>query len=302
MSGAHSHARGAGDRHVGRVTATLALVVVYMVAEVVGGLASGSLALLADAGHMLSDAGALVLALVATRSAGRPATATHTYGYRRAEILAALANGAALIAIAGTIGYHAVLRIGAPPDVHGPLMLAVASGGLAVNLAGLYILRGGKSESLNVRGVWLHVVADALGSVGAIASGVLVWAFGWNLADPIASLIIAALVVYSGWHLLAQTTGVLMEAVPKGIELSSVERVLTSVDGVLSAHDLHVWSVAGEGAVMSAHLTVAPDADRRHVIDEIHRRIGQEFGVHHSTIQLDCPGDCAPCPGAVAPG
>lgn len=295
MGAGHTHAHDLDDGNSRRIGITLVLVVAYMVAEVAGGLLSNSLALLADAGHMLSDAGALLVALVAMRIGRRPPSETHTFGYRRAEILAALANGAALIAIAGYISYHAISRLQSPPEVRGTLMFAVATGGLVINVIGLVILRGGKSENLNVRGAWLHVAADALGSVGAMSSGALVVLFGWDWADPVASLVITALVVYSAWSLLKQATAVLMQAIPAGMNLGSVERALTAIDGVLDARDLHVWSVTNERAVLSAHLTVRPDADRQAVIDEIHLHMQERFGVRHTTIQLDCPEECAPC-------
>lgn len=300
MGAGHSHSHGHDHSHHGadhsrRLAMTLALVLVYMTAEIIGGLISNSLALLADAGHMLSDAGALVIALVAMRIARRPASPTHTFGYQRAEILAAFANGAALVAIAIVIAYQAITRIGSPPEVDGPLMLVVAAGGLVINLAGLWILRGGKSESLNVRGAWMHVMADTLGSAGAIVSGALVTGMGWNLADPIASLIIATLVLYSAWLLLGQTTAVLMQAVPAGISLEAVEGALASVDGVTEAHDVHVWAVTSGRAVMSAHLSVAAGVDRKQLVDEIHRRLRDELDIHHATIQLDCPDTCTQC-------
>lgn len=294
MGAGHTHEHAPRDANARRIVVTLVLVVGYMLAEVAGGLLSGSLALLADAGHMLSDAGALVVALAAMRIARRPATSTHTFGYRRAEILAATANGAALLAIAGIITYQAIARLGAPVHVHGGTVLAVAAGGLVVNLVGLAILHGGRSESLNVRGAWLHVLADTLGSVGAIISGLLVVLLGWYWADPVASLVIVALVVYSAWMLLRQTTAVLMQAVPEGIDLATIDRAITSVPGVIAAHDLHVWSITQGRAVMSAHLTVDVDADRPGVMTEVHRRLHQ-LDVHHSTIQLDCPDQCAPC-------
>ncbi len=278
----------------------LVLVVGYMVAEVVGGLLSNSLALIADAGHMLSDAGALIVALAAMSIGGRPASQTHTFGYRRAEILGALANGVALVAIAGFIAYQAIGRLGSPPHVQGPTMLAVASGGLVINLVGLFILHGGRDDSLNVRGAWLHVLADTLGSVGAIASGGLVTWLGWNLADPVASLLIAALVLYSAWVLLKQTTAVLMQAAPEGIDVSEVERTLMNVDGVVGAHDLHVWSVTSGRAVLSAHLTAEPGFDRQAIMSAVHERMRCDFNLRHSTIQLDCPADCSPCEGASA--
>lgn len=299
MAAHHHHApadsHDADARPGRRLVITLALVVVYMVAEVVGGLLANSLALLADAGHMLSDAGALVVALVAMSLGRRPPSTTHTFGYRRAEILGALVNGAALIAIAGYIAVEAIERISAPPDVRGGLMMIVACGGLAVNLVGLVILHGGRSHSLNVRAAWLHVLADALGSVGAIIAGALILLFEWTWADPAASLIIAVLVVYSAVSLLKQTTAVLMQAVPDGVEIAAVERALTEVPGVLAAPDLHVWALTDGHRVMSAHLTVTPEAARQSVIDEVHRVMRQRFDVRHTTVQLDCPQDCPPC-------
>lgn len=278
----------------------LVLVVCYMVAEVVGGLLSNSLALLADAGHMASDAGALIVALAAMSVGRRPASQTHTFGFRRAEILGALVNGLALVAIAGFIAYQAIGRLDSPPHVQGPTMLAVASGGLIINLAGLFILHGGRDDSLNVHGAWLHVLADTLGSVGAIASGALVTGLGWNLADPVASLLIAALVLCSAWVLLKQTTAILMQAAPEGIDVSEVGRTLTSVDGVVGAHDLHVWSLTSGREVLSAHLTAAPGFDRQAIMSAVHERLRRDFNLRHSTIQLDCPGDCAPCEGSSA--
>lgn len=289
MGSDHSHT---SDNSAARIRLTLVLVIGYMLAEVIGGLWSNSLALLADAGHMFSDAGALTIALIAMRIAQRPASATHTFGYRRAEVLAALANGAALVGIASVIGYQAVHRLGSPPHVEGPTMLGIAAGGLAVNLAGLYILHGDKSDSLNVRGAWLHVMADALGSMGAIVSGVLVTVLDWRWADPAASLLIASLVVYSAWLLIRQTTSVLMQSVPDGIDLAAVERSMLSVEGVTGAHDLHIWALAPGRPVMSAHLTVTADADRARVMSDVHERLRDHFDLHHSTIQIDCPAPC----------
>ena len=296
MGADHNHDHTA-DTSRRRLAAVLGLVVLYMVAELVGGILSNSLALLADAGHMLSDAGALVAALLAMQIARRPASPTHTFGYRRAEVLAALGNGAALLAIAGYIAYEAIGRMGSPPEVEGPLMLGVAAGGLAVNLVGLALLHGGKSHSLNVRGAWLHVVADTLGSVGAIISGLLVTYAGWNVADPIASLVIASLVTWSAWSLIKQTTAVLMQAVPEGIDVAALEQCLVSTPGVTAAHDIHVWSITSGHPVLSAHLTVTEVTDRPALMESLRRQLGERFGIHHSTIQLDCPGACEPCTG-----
>ena len=229
----HDHEPGAHrSRSRRRLAVVLGLVVAYMVAEVVGGLLTNSLALLADAGHMLSDAASLALALFAMWIAQRPPTPQHTYGYYRTEILAALANGATLVAVAIYIFIEAYGRIGEPPDVQGGLMMSIATGGLVVNLAGLWILNAGKGESLNVRGAWLHVLTDALGSVGAVTAGGLIWAFGWYWADPVASVIIGLLVLYSSWSLLKETVAVLMEGAPGHVDVDEVRSGIRSVPGV----------------------------------------------------------------------
>jgi len=290
---AHVHAGGTDPRR--RLAATLALVTGTMIAEVVGGYLSGSLALLADAGHMLSDAGALVVALVAMTIARRPASRSHTFGYQRAEILGALLNGAVLLVVAGMIVVEAFRRIAAPPHVHGVVMLAVAAFGLGVNLLGLWMLREGRDGSLNMRGVWLHVLADALGSVGAIVAGALVAGVGWTWADPVASVIIAVLITYSSWSLLRATVAVLMQAAPAHVDVDALEDALVAIDGVVAAHDVHVWSVTSGRDVMSAHLTLEPSADRRAVLDAVQRGLRDRFDLQHSTVQLDCPDPCSAC-------
>lgn len=294
MGSHHDHAHAA-DQDQRRLLLTFVLVAAYMVAEVIGGWLSGSLALLADAGHMLSDAGALLLALFALRIGRRPASTSHTFGYRRAEVLAAVANGAALIAIAAYVIYAAVQRFGAETEIHAPLMLGVAAGGLAINLLGLWLLHGGESSNLNVRGAWLHVLSDALGSAGAMIAGALVWGFGWTWADPLASLLIAILVVHAAWRLLGQAVAVLMQAVPAHLDLGAIETTLTGIDGVLEVHDLHVWSVTSGREVISAHLSVDPAADRPRIAGQVQQHLREDFALHHSTIQLDCPGGCEPC-------
>src|SRR5690625_2603070 len=202
-------------RNRSRLKLVLLLISIYMVAEVVGGILTNSLALLADAGHMLSDAAALALALFALWIADQPARPSYTYGYYRAEILAAVANAAALLVVSVFIFIEAYRRLsGEPGEVQGGAMMLIASGGLAVNVAGLFILSGGRRGSLNMRGAWLHVLSDALGSVGAIIAGLLIWAFGWHWADPLASVLIGVLVVVSGWNLLREAVHVLMPAAP----------------------------------------------------------------------------------------
>jgi cobalt-zinc-cadmium efflux system protein len=263
-----------------------------MVAEIVGGILTGSLALLADAGHMLSDIAALALALFAAWVAARPADQRWTYGHARAEILAALAQGVALVAVALIIAFEAVERLGAPQSVRGLGMLLVATGGLAVNVAALLILNPGRSHSLNVRGAWLHVLSDALGSVGAMGAGALIWLFGWYWADPAASLAICALVLYSAWHLIREALDILMEAAPRGLDVGEVERSLSALDGVRSVHDLHVWSVGHGQIALSCHLVVPQDGRCTPLLAEVYNMLGARFDIDHATIQVE-PEDFA---------
>lgn len=279
--------RSAGNRK--RLTAALVLVILYMAAEVVGGIVSGSLALLADAGHMLSDAGSLGLALFALWFARRPAPTERTYGYYRAEILAALGHGATLVAVAIWIFYEAFQRFRDPPAVEGGLMLLIAAGGLLVNLAGLWILRGGKDENLNVRGAWLHVLADALGSVQALAAGVLILVFDWRLADPIASLLIAALVAFSAWRLSREAVAVLMEGAPGHIDVDEVRDAIVSMDGVEGVHDLHIWTISSGFVALSCHV-VAPGRRHGAILSELGRLLDERFGIRHTTIQVEPSG------------
>jgi cobalt-zinc-cadmium efflux system protein len=273
-------------QHRKRLTLVLSLVVLYMVAEVVGGLASNSLALLADAGHMLTDAAALGLSLFAIWVARRPATPKRTYGYHRMEILAALVNGATLIAVAVLIFVEAYRRWSAPPAVKGGLMLAVACGGLAVNLVALLILHRGRGESLNVRGAWLHVLTDTLGSVQAIAAGVLISGFGWTWADPLASVLIGLLVIFSSWSLIRESVGVLMEGVPAHLELDEVAAAMAGVPGVMTVHDLHVWTITSGFVSLSAHVVIEPNC-AEDVLWRVRAMLHDRFGIDHSTIQVE---------------
>jgi cobalt-zinc-cadmium efflux system protein len=290
-SHAHGHSHGvASARNRKRLAWTLALAAVYMVAELVGGLMSNSLALLADAGHMLSDVGALALSLFALWMAQKPATDQRTYGYYRTEILAALANAATLIAISVLIFVEAVKRFYAPEPVMGLTVMWIAAGGLAVNVIGLMVLHGGKDDSLNIRGAWLHMLTDALGSVGAILGGAAVWAFGWMWADPAVSLAIALLVLYSSWHLLRDSVGVLLEGTPPHIDLEAVRGAMLGVDGVEEVHDLHVWTITSGLDAMSGHVVVGERALRREsgeILADLHCMLHDRFGLHHLTIQIE---------------
>ncbi|MEX0716393.1 MAG: cation diffusion facilitator family transporter [Planctomycetaceae bacterium] len=285
----HAHAmHAAGNRR--RLALTLVLAACYMLAEFIGGIVTNSLALLADAGHMLSDVAALALSLFAVWIADRPAPARRTYGYYRAEILAALANGAALVAIALFIVVEAWERFQDPPEVRAPLMMAIAVGGLLVNLAGLLILHAGRHENLNIRGAWLHVLSDALGSVGAIAAGGLIWAFGWRWADPLASVLIALLVIYASWRLLAESVSVLMESAPRGIDVDEVFAALKETPGVLGVHDLHVWTITSGLDSLSAHVVIDGERTHHHVLADLRTMLHDRFGIDHITIQIEPEG------------
>ena len=282
-SGPHAH--NSSSMH--RLVITLVLVAGYMVAEVIGGLMANSLALLADAGHMLSDVAALALSLFAIWFARRPADAERTYGYHRAEILAALVNGSMLVAIAIYIFIEAYRRISAPPAVDGGVMIGVAVGGLAVNLVSLWILNAGRGANLNVRGAWLHVLTDALGSVGAILAGLLVWSFGWNWADPAISVLIGLLVVYSSLGLLRESVAVLMEGTPSGIDVNDVRDSIQAVPGVAGVHDLHVWAITSGMHALSAHVTAEDPSRHGPLLKDLRKVVHDRFHIDHVTIQLE---------------
>ena len=304
----HDHAgQAASTRRSNRwrLQVVLCLCAAYWVVEVSGAFLTGSLALLADAGHTLSDLAALGLSLFAIWIAERPPTARRTYGHTRAEILAALANGAALMAVALFIIVEAVERLAEPPEVKGLGMIAVASGALCVNLIGLFILHGGRAN-LNVRGAWLHVLNDALGSLGAIGAGLAIWSLGWRWADPAASLLISALVLYSAWHLLREAVDVLMETAPRHLDVDEIRDALARVPSVLGVHDLHVWSIGSGEVSLSSHVVTHPSAQGSELLGGIYDLLGSRFGIDHATIQIEhesfasespqtrCSGACEP--------
>ncbi len=298
----HDHA-GDGHRHAHdgtarRLSVTLVLVLVYMAAEVVGGLLANSLALLADAGHMLSDAASLALAVAAMWVARRPRTAAHTYGFHRAETLAALANGVTLVVIAVFIVREAWFRFQAPPEVRGLLMVGIAAGGLLVNLVGMWVLHGERNASLNVRGAWLHVLADTLGSVQAILAGLLIWAFDWRWVDPLASMLIALLVVWSSWALLKGSVSVLLEGAPAHLDTRDIQQALEATDGVREVHDLHVWTITSGFVALSVHLVTTVEAPAE-LLWRVRAMLRERFDIEHSTIQLEPPPD-GPVPLSVS--
>jgi cobalt-zinc-cadmium efflux system protein len=271
-----------------RLAWVLVLTVAYMFAEVVGGLLSGSLALLADAGHMMTDNLALTLALLAAWFARRPPDASRTYGYQRLEILAALVNGVALVVVCLFIVWEAWERLLIPREVDYRLMSAVAAGGLAVNLIAAWILHG-RHHGLNVRAAYLHVLGDLLGSIGALAAAGLIAAFGWTWADPIASLLICVFILVSATRLVMRSLHVLMEGVPEHLDTREIHQCLVDTSGVEDVHDLHVWSLAGGAPLLTAHLVVDPSAAPAEVLREASGNLRTRFGITHATLQIDPP-------------
>jgi len=269
----------------------LAITAVYTVAEVVGGLLTGSLALLADAVHMLSDNVALALALFAVWLAERPATPDRTYGFKRAEVLAALANGVALVALSIWIFYAAFQRFRDPPDVLGGWMLVLGAAGVAVNLAVGMILSQGRRGSLNVEAAFRHVFADLLGSVGVVAAAAVILTTGWLEADPLVSVLIGGLVLLSSWSILRDSTTILLEAAPSGIDTRAVGERLANAPGVVEVHDLHIWTITSGFPALSAHVLVGRGEDCHARRLELARLLEQEFGIEHATLQVDHVGE-----------
>jgi cobalt-zinc-cadmium efflux system protein len=267
----------------------LVLTAIYMIAEAVGGWWTGSLALLADAGHMLTDVAALALALTAAWFSSRPATSNKTFGYHRLEILAALVNGVALVVISMLILYEAYQRWWLPPTVQGGVVIVVASGGLAINLLSAWILHGRHEIDLNMRGAWLHVISDALGSLGAIIAGALMWLYGWYAADPLFSALIGILIVWSSWRLIRESTNVLLEGTPAHINLAAVEDSILHTDGVANVHDLHVWTITSGREALSAHVIHAYEVSQPELLKELRAKLYDRFGVDHLTIQMETP-------------
>jgi cobalt-zinc-cadmium efflux system protein len=258
-----------------------------MVVEVVAGYAAGSLALMADAGHMLTDAASLALALFAAWLGSRPATPERSFGFRRAEILAALANGVALVAIAIWIAVEAVQRLRDPLEPKGGWVLVVGAVGLVLNVAAARVLHRRRSESLNVQGALRHVLADVLASVGVIAAGAIVLLTGWDRADPLIGLGIGVLVLASSWTLLRDSVGILLESTPRDLDAEEIGRAMIDVPDVQEVHDLHVWTITSGFPSLSAHVLVAPGADCHAKRRELDRMLAERFGLTHTTLQVE---------------
>jgi cobalt-zinc-cadmium efflux system protein len=295
MSGDHRHVpaeRGGGHRPTaaaqsqGRLFVVLLLTTAYMLVEVVGGLLTGSLALLADAGHMLTDVVGVAMALVAIRFAQRPATPGRTYGFYRMEILAAVANGVLLFGVAAYILYEAWQRFLEPPEIRSLPMLVVATGGLVVNLVSAKLLHAGAGESLNVQGAFLEVISDLLGSLGVIVAAVVIHFTGWWQADPIVSVVIGLFILPRTWRLMKGGLDVLLEATPAHIDVQQVQAAMAAVPGVTSVHDLHVWTITSGFVAMSGHVEARgrPSGDVLHDLQDLLR---ERFEIEHTTLQVE---------------
>ncbi len=291
----HHHAHAASTR---RLAIALTVTAAFLVAEVVGGWLSNSLALLADAGHMLTDVGALALSLFVAWFSRQPATPQKSFGYLRWEILAALINGAVLLMASAFILWESVARLAAPEPVAGGLMLVVAVLGLGVNALSAWLLHGHAHESLNLRGAYLHVLSDLLGSVAAIVAALLVRSRGWLIADPIASILMTVLIVRGAWRLVREAVDVLLEATPAHIDLVALRAAMAAVPGVREVHDLHVWTLTSGIVAMSAHAVAPAGGDHPRVLRELHQAVGR-FRIHHATIQLEGEPLEECCPPAV---
>ena len=289
-AGGHSHVHltPTGDRRL--LAVSLGLLLAFMAVEVVVGIVASSLALLADAGHMLTDAAALALALVAASAASQPARGRWTFGFARAEILAAQANGIALALIAAWITYEAIRRLVDPPEVDAELVAVVGLAGIAMNLIVLALLNRAERKSLNVRGAYLHIATDLAAFIGTVAAAGLILVTGWDRFDPIASLFVAALALAAAWSLLKESGRIFLEGAPSSAPPAEVGRVIAAHPGVVEAHDLHVWTVTSGFPALSAHVLVEPAADCHRIRLELERLLHERFGVDHTTLQVEHVG------------
>ena len=282
-----------------RLKIALGLTFLYMFAEAVGGWLINSLALLADAGHMFTDVAALSLTLAAIWFAARPANAKKTFGYYRLEILAAFVNGIALVLLSLWVIYESYERFYNPPEVKGLQLTVIATGGLIVNLIAAYLLHGDHEHDLNMRGAWLHVVGDALGSVTAIVAGGLIIAFGWTWADAVCSALISFIIIFSAWRLIHESVNVLLEGTPAHINLKAVEETIRQTEAVEDVHDLHVWTITSGIEALSVHIVHSEKTPQSELLGKVRERIHAHFGIDHLTIQLETvegeQNDLHPC-------
>lgn len=274
-------------RKVLRLRIALALTFGYMIAEAIGGYLTNSLALIADAGHMLTDVAALSLTLAGIWFGGRAPTSRKTYGYYRLEILAAFINGVALVLLSVWIGFEAFQRIKEPVSIAGAQMALIASGGLLVNIVAVWLLHSDHKYDLNLRGAFLHVLGDLLGSVMAIVAGLAVVFLGWNWADSVGSILIGLIIIYGAWRLIVESVNILLEGTPAHIDLSAVEEAILTTEGVAGVHDLHVWTISSGIEALSAHINHVPTVPHSEVLSSVRSRLHSDFGIDHLTIQME---------------
>ncbi|MEO6051777.1 MAG: cation diffusion facilitator family transporter [Pyrinomonadaceae bacterium] len=285
---AHEHLHGDITMgRTGRLKAALGLTFVYMFAEAIGGWLTNSLALIADAGHMLTDVAALSLTLGAIWFGSRPATAKKTFGYYRLEILAAFVNGIALVLLSIWVIYEAVQRWQTPPVIDGPRLAIIAGGGLIINIIAAKLLHSGHKHDLNMRGAWLHVMGDLLGSVTAIVAGVLIIAFGWLWADPLCSVLISLIIIFGSWRLILESVNVLLQGTPEHINLAAVEEIILDTEGVDGVHDLHVWTISSGIEALSAHISHDESVVHSELLVKVRECLHERFGIDHLTIQME---------------
>lgn len=282
----HEHSRGNSQRLLSIV---LALNFVYMLTEAIGGWWANSLALMSDAGHMLADVAALALSLFAVRFGARPATPSKTYGYYRMEILAALINGMTLIGLSVLICYEAYHRLRRAENIDAKMLMIISVGGLLVNLISARVLHGAHEHDLNLRGAFLHVLGDLFGSVAAIGAGALIWWRGWLWADPLFSVIICVLIVYSSWRLVSESVNILLEGAPAHINAAAVETAMREVTGVRAIHDLHIWTITSNRYAVTAHVIIDEASDSYQILRELRELLASRFDLTHSTLQIEDP-------------
>ncbi|MFD0620694.1 cation diffusion facilitator family transporter [Paenibacillus sp. GCM10027629] len=284
----HSHDHGREGNKKGLIIA-LSITAGIMLLEFFGGLITNSLALLSDSGHMLSDTSSLILSLVAIWFATRPASPNKTYGYYRFEILAALFNGVTLFAIAGFITWEAIQRFNNPPEVASGSMMLIASVGLLANLISAWALmrKGDVKNNINLRSAYLHIIGDALGSVGAILAGIVMWMFGWYIADPIISVVVALLILRSAWGVIKHTVHILMEGTPITVNQYEVKEALERIDGVIDVHDLHIWTITSNLDSLTCHMLIEDDQDGQRILQDAIHLIEEKFKIQHTTIQIE---------------
>jgi len=288
LLGNHSHYHS--DHLTQPLIIAIAITATFTLVEFVGGLLSDSLALMSDAGHMLTDTIALALSLAAVGIALRPPTEEKTFGFLRAEILAAFINGSTLVVITLVIFYEAVQRLLNPPEIDAPLMLVVAAAGLAANAAGVFVLRDRSKSNLNVRGAFLHMMGDLLSSVGVILGALLIMFFGLQSVDPILSILIGAIILFGAWRLISQSTMILLESVPSHVRLNDVKESLLGIEGVVDVHDLHIWTLSSGLHALSAHILVKDQmvSNCSAVIEKCQARLNREYAISHTTFQIEC--------------